>query len=177
MGDRRRTFRVHNAFEHRLILQVLLTTFVVINLTLALAYYHLFSSGVLSALPSAGLGVVAGLELVGLAVIYALSLKASRKATGPVYAFRRKLEHLKAGDLASHDAIRAGDYFRDVEALMDEATRDLAERIERIEALVNELGDYLPDDVQSRESYAALQRELAHFRPHSNDSGAPETAS
>ena len=159
MTDQRKQLRVKGKFQDRVILDVILVIFVLVNLLIVFSVFAVESIqdlGRLKMTLAAGLAIG---EFGGLAVVYYLGLRASHKIAGPVFALERRLDELASGNLAARLQFRQGDHFKETADKLNSTVDVLSERIAsvrlRAESLQQELGE--------SESLAKLIAELDFF--------------
>ena len=121
---------VNKDFQHRFIMQTVLLTFTLINILVIFVYLLLNTLPAFQKVVFMLSGSVVALELVGFALVYYLSLKASHKIAGPVFVFERQLRKMASGDLSGTINLRKGDRFHPIKDVINELTTTYRERIQ-----------------------------------------------
>jgi methyl-accepting chemotaxis protein len=155
MNDARNTIMIKREFQHNLMLQTVLSTFITLNVIILLGFYlsDFFSDSdsVVDRFPL----VLAVLEVIGVAGVYFVSQRISFHIAGPVYAIERTLRSIQDGDLLVFLKLRPGDSFLEAADTINETTAGLRERIIEMKTVV--------DEIQGDDPAAAKLRELLSY--------------
>lgn len=160
MGEQRSQLFVKHKFQKTMILEVMLITFIFINL-LVLAGFML-----LDYMPNLHQNkeyialAVAGFEIVGFFVVYRYNLRASHRIAGPLFSLQRNLQSVESGDIGFTMEVRQDDQFHELSDQMNKTVGSLRERLERVQLLAATLQQQ-PGNQQAAND---LVNELSHFR-------------
>lgn len=160
MSEQRSQLFIKQQFQRSLIVEVLLITFILINLIVIAGYFLIDSISDVQQLKRY-LGVtVAALEVVGFVVVYRFNLKSSHRIAGPVFVIERSLKSIEAGDLSFTMRLRQGDQFHEVKEQMNATVGELRQRLAKAQQLARKLQDQSSPDEALVD---ALLRELDYF--------------
>ncbi|MFT5482274.1 MAG: methyl-accepting chemotaxis protein [Halieaceae bacterium] len=136
MEDARSTIMIKREFQHNLMLQTVLSTFITLNVIIILGFYvsDVFSDddSMFDKFPL----VLAGLEVIGVAGVYFISQRISFRIAGPVYAIERTLRSIQEGDLMVFVKLRPGDSFMEAADTINDTTSGLRERMLEMKSVV-----------------------------------------
>lgn len=169
MAEQRRQLLIKRRFQQSLILEVLLVTFILLNIIVIAGYLLIDSIADVQQLKHYLALMVAGVEVVGFAVVYRFNLKASHRIAGPVFVIERSLKQIGAGDLSFTMRLRQGDQFQEVRQQMNDSVDSLRQRIASAQRLARQ--------IQSRDSTDSalveqLVQELDYFKTEREAAGA-----
>lgn len=164
MEEHRHTVIVKNQFQHRVILNTVLMTFISLNGIIIVGY--LLSDYFASLeLPGATLAItLAGTELLALGVVYLISRRISFRIAGPVYAIEKKMRTFAGGDLTVHITLRKDDYFHEVSSGVNETIDNFHEHIDAIKECAHQLKQELAQHKLDSPRIDALLQELSFFK-------------
>ena len=169
MENQRRTLIVDRQFQFQLILEVLLITFISINVVV-IAIFLLGSGTMVPADTSLLLGVgIASVEIVALLVILWLARSLSNRIAGPVYRVCRTIEAVSNGDLTARVQLRERDHFGEQADNINKALTRIHDRVERLQGLARKLRENPSPDNVTR-----IERELLDFQTDSNPRAGTE---
>ncbi len=150
MAEQRKQLRVKKEFQDRIIFDVILVIFILVNLLIVFSVFAVETvqdMGRLKMTLAAGLAIG---EFGGLAVIYYLGLRTSHKIAGPVFALERRMDGLASGDLATRLQFRQGDHFKETADKLNSTVDVLRGKVssirDHVEALQSTLGQSAPLD-------------------------------
>ena len=157
MDDARSIIMIKREFQHNLMLQTVLSTFITLNVIILLGFYvsDFFAdeNSMFDKFPI----VLAILEVIGVTVVYFVSQRISFHIAGPVYAIERTLRAIQEGDLMVMLKLRPGDSFMDAADTVNDTTTSLREHMIEIK----EAADAIPGDDPS---VARLRELLAYYK-------------
>lgn len=160
MADQRSRLIIKRHFQRSMILEILLITFLLINLIVIVGYLLIDSINDIQQLKHYLGFTVAGLEAIGFAVVYRYNLKASHRIAGPLFVIERNLKYIQAGDLSFAMRLRQGDRFHEVKDQFNLTLTDLRERIAKAQQLAARVQANGNDHAAADE----LVQTLAHFK-------------
>lgn len=137
MPDRRQQLIILGTFQRRIILGAVLGSILLINIVLILGF--LLDPQLLNRIDTIDTAIIAIVELATIGLIFYLSLLASNKIAGPMYAFDKVLQRIREGDLSARLHLRHGDIFVDVAEEMNQTFDALSARIEQLKTTVAQL--------------------------------------
>lgn len=76
-------------------------------------------------------GLVAKTSIIGLAVVFGLSLFFSYFVAGPIYRFEKMLEDMRNGDISGYVKLRKHDEFKEVADLFNQMLASLRNRVKK----------------------------------------------
>ncbi len=139
MSDARSIIMIKREFQHNLMLQTVLSTFITLNVIILLGFYvsDFFADddSMVDKFPL----VLAVLEVIGVTVVYFVSQRISFHIAGPVYAIERTLRSIQEGNLMVTLRLRPGDSFMDAADTVNDTTTVLRERMIEIKAAADVL--------------------------------------
>jgi len=156
--DKRRQMYVKRQFQQSMILEVMLFTFILINVIVTVAYWMMDAIVDIQALKMYLAYTIAGFEVIGFIGIYHYNLKASHRIAGPIFNAERCLQKLEAGDLSGEMRLRSTDQFPELAEQINSTTASVRQRIANAQALATSL-----QRDNNPETLAALIEELEHF--------------
>ena len=106
---------------------------------------------------------IALIEVVVIAAIFIISVFASNKIAGPMYAFDKVLKQIREGDLSARLHLRPGDIFHSVADEMNETLADLQSRIDNLQQSTRQLDQLECHDREQQRLLKELQEQLKHF--------------
>jgi len=160
MVEQRSELFVKHKFQKTMILEVLLITFILINI-LVLAFFLL-----LDHMPTLHQNkeyialAVAGFEVIGFFIVYRYNRRASHRIAGPLFSVQRKLESMAAGNIDFTMEVRQDDQFHELSHQMNATVVSLREHIEKIRTLATNL-EKQPGNQQLA---SELVKELNYFK-------------
>lgn len=168
MKNRRLQFKVKDDFQNRVMLEIILVTFIFINSLVIVSFVALESihdfyqfKFILSAALGTG-------EICGLAIIYYFSLRTSHRIAGPVFMLERGLMAFGEGDFTFRIKLRKEDFLQDSADLYNDTANDLGEKMSRLAATVETLR-HLPDQTPAAlQTIELLRQHLEEFKTSSN---------
>lgn len=145
MLNRRRTLKVKDKFQDRMILEVVLVTFVFINMLVISGLVTMETmQDLLNLKVTLAVALTVG-ELSGLGFIYYFSLKASHRIAGPVFMIERRLSEIANGDLTVQLKLRKEDHFQETSDELNNCVNSLREKISAIKAAATDVQLELDD--------------------------------
>jgi methyl-accepting chemotaxis protein len=163
MNDMRKTIMIKREFQQHLMLQTVLMTFFVLNITIVAVF---FSSDYLGRGPELFknlIALLAVLEIVGVAIVYLISKRISFRIAGPVYALERTLRWVGEGDLTPELVLRDGDFFQEAAQTLNTTNSILRDRVVHMQELASRIDSPSPE-------HAQLVEALAWFKTVPDDS-------
>lgn len=156
MNESRNTVMVKEKFQNQMMMQTVLTTFITLNVIVMLSF--LFEEQLNNADYTVNLFslFIAGLELVGIGVVYLISKRISFRIAGPVYAIERSLRSVNEGDLTVQLKLRDGDYFFEASDTLNTTIHSLRTRVDIMQQLCTQL-----ENADNPEERSKLQKSLA----------------
>jgi sensor histidine kinase YesM len=174
MAEQRKQLFIKRRFQQNMILEVLLITFILINLIVIAGYLVIDSMSDIQQLKQTLAFMVAGFEIIGFAVVYRFNVKSSHRIAGPVFVIERSLKFIESGDLAFTMRLRQGDQFLEVCDQVNSTVGALRERVARVQQLAHQLRD---GDGSDRTVADQLVQELDFFKTQQTSSSAAGDAS
>lgn len=164
MPNRRKILKVKNKFQDRMILEVILTTFIFINVLVIAAFFAIENAQDFVRL-KLGLAIaLATGEVGGLAIIYHYSLKQSHRIAGPVYMLERRLNEIASGNLAVTLHLRKNDYFHDTSDVLNKCAASLKQKVANVRDTAEALGKVDGLNSESKELVNTLLAQLDEFQ-------------
>lgn len=170
MGEQRSQLLIKRQFQQSLILEVMLATFVFINLIVIIGYLLIDSIADVQQLKRYLGFAVAALEIVGFVVVYRINLRSSHRIAGPVFVIERSLRQIEVGELDFTMRLRQGDQFQEVCEQMNTTVTGLRQRIGRAQQLARQLHRQASPEPALVEQ---LVRELDYFRTEADADAVP----
>lgn len=159
---------VKRQFQQSMVLEVLLLTFIMINMIVIVAYWMMDSISDLHTMKQYLAYTIGGMEIIGFIAIYKINLEASHRIAGPIFNLERCLRRMQNGELDFTMKLRSKDQFQEMAAEVNETMGSIGSRI----ASARQLAERIRDNPQQSEELAQqLIDELAHFK--TNESSAP----
>lgn len=137
MPSRRHQLIILGDFQRRLIMGAVFGGILLINLILIV--WFLLDPQLLNQIDTLDTLAIALVELAIMALIFYLSLLASNKIAGPMYAFDKVLQQIREGDLTARLHLRHGDIFVDVSHEMNQTFDEFCAQINRLKATAAQL--------------------------------------
>lgn len=132
MSNRRRILRVKNKFQDQMIVEIILTTFIFINMLVIVSFFAIESVRDIFRLKFTLAMALAAGEFGGLLIVYFYTLKASHKIAGPVYMIERRLKEIGTGNLTVSLRLRKSDHFHDTCDVLNHTVEQLRSRVQAI---------------------------------------------
>ena len=173
MGEKRSQLYVKRHFQQSMILEVLLITFILINIIVMVGYLMIDSIANIQQLKEYLAYSVAGLEIMGFLLVYRYNLKASHRIAGPIFTTERCLKSIESGDLAFAMKLRKKDQFHELGEQMNTTVDQLRERIDKAQELAKQLQEMPGTDSLIINQ---LVQELSYFKtePALSKDGEPK---
>ena len=92
---KRRQKYVKRQFQHSMLLQALLTTFIIVNIIVMAIFWAMDSFSDLHQLKIYLAGTIVSLEIIGFIASYKLNLEASHRIAGPIFSMERCLRNVE----------------------------------------------------------------------------------
>lgn len=128
MQERRRSLIAIRSIQVPLILQSVLASFILINTVLIIAF--LIGGALSGPIARLYLGMaVAAVEIICLVAVFMVARRQSSRIVGPFYRIEELAHRLKKGDLTARANIRTNDYFTEQVGALDDALRELHDRV------------------------------------------------
>jgi len=137
MPSRRHQLIILGDFQRRLIMGAVFGGIFLINLLLIV--WFLLDPQLLNQIDILDTLAIALVELAIMALIFYLSLLASNKIAGPMYAFDKVLQQIREGDLTARLHLRHGDIFVDVSHEMNQTFDEFCAQINQLKATAAQL--------------------------------------
>ncbi|MFK7994868.1 MAG: hypothetical protein AB8B87_12065 [Granulosicoccus sp.] len=135
MDEQRSQLFVKHKFQKTMILEVLLITFIMINL-LVLAGFVLLDHVPNLHQHKEYIGLaIAGFEVIGFIFVYRYNRRASHRIAGPLFSLQRKLKSIETGDIGFTMEVRQDDQFHELCDQMNKTVNSLRERVTRFRQL------------------------------------------
>ena len=157
MTELRKTIMIKREFQQHLMLQTVLMTFFVLNITIIAVFFLSDYLGSGAQLFKNLVGLLAVLEITGVAVVYVISKRISFRIAGPVYAVERTLRWIGEGDLTVILRLREGDFFQEAAQTLNSTNTILRDRIAHLQELAARVDSQSPE-------YNQLVEALAWFK-------------
>ncbi|MEN8259317.1 MAG: methyl-accepting chemotaxis protein [Pseudomonadota bacterium] len=168
MKNRRYTLVVDKDFQYNQISKAILTMIILGNTALVILLLLLKSEAV-QLLDITAATILAISELLMVAGIFYLGLKATHRIAGPALAVKNALEQLGNGDLTARVTLRETDYLQDIGDSFNANAERLDSKIKTIQALARSLNASLDGNDGGVQMARDLERALAAFNTR-NDS-------
>lgn len=158
MTEQRSQLFVKHVFQRTMILEVMLITFVFINVLVIIGFVLLDTvPNLIQHKEYVGLAI-ALFEVIGFFMVYRFNLRASHRIAGPLFSLQRNLKSVEAGDIGFTMEVRQGDQFHELSNQMNATVGSLRDRMERVQELVSSLqrqpgNQQLLNDIVSELSY------------------------
>ncbi len=156
MNESRNTVMVKEKFQNQLMMQTVLTTFITLNVIVMLSFLLEEQLNNADYTINVFSLFVAGLELVGIAVVYLISKRTAFRIAGPVYAIERSLRSVNEGDLTVQLTLRDGDYFFEASDTLNNTILTLKTRVDMMQQLCAQL-----ENTDNPEQRSKLQKSLS----------------
>ncbi len=164
MQNRRKILKVKNKFQDRMILEVILTTFIFINVLVIASFFAIESIHDFFRLKMTLAVALATGEVGGLAIIYYYSLKSSHRIAGPVYMLERRMDELANGNLTASVHLRKGDYFHETGDVFNRCAASLKRKVSDVRATADALSKVDGLNSESKELVNTLLAQLDSFQ-------------
>lgn len=161
MSNRRHQLIILGSLQWRIIIGAILGVILLINTVIILWFFlspQLFAH--IDPIDTIGLAVF---ELSVVAVVFYLSLFASNKIAGPMYAIKKCLAQIREGDLTARLHLRRGDLFMDVAGDVNETFDEIAKTINRLKAISERLNGANSGNEERERAAKELSAELQRF--------------
>lgn len=172
MGEQRNQLIIKQQFQQNMILQVMLVTFIMINVIVIFGYILIDSMADIQQLKRYLAFSVAGLEIIGFIFVYKINIKSSHRIAGPIFVLERSLKAIEAGDLSFTMRLRKNDQFQEVKDQMNLTLTKLNQRIGIAQQLAGQLQKSSHVDVQLVEQ---LVDQLSFFKTEEVTSQSGQT--
>lgn len=179
MAEQRSQLFIKRQFQQSMILEVILITFILINVIVIAGYLVIDSISDIQQIKAILAYTVAALEIVGFFVVYRYNLKASHRIAGPIFTLERCIAAFAAGDLTVNMRLRKNDQFQEICESMNRAIGALRERVENVQMLTaelqkqtgteNDVMNNLLDELNYFKTKLALSKEGGHEREVGRD--------
>ena len=151
---------VKRQFQHSMLLQALLITFIIVNVIVMAIFWAIDTFSDLHQLKIYLAFTIASLEVIGFIVSYKLNLEASHRIAGPIFSMERCLNNIEFGDLTSTLSLRRTDQFPETAEQFNSTVNSVRTRINNAQ--------YLAAQIQQHPEHAPelsqqLVDELAFF--------------
>jgi len=166
MPNRRHQLIILGNFQRRIILGAVFGSIFLVNLVLIIGF--LLDPQLINHIDTSDTVAIAVVELAVMSLVFYLSLLASNKIAGPMYAFNKVLAQIREGDLTARLHLRHGDICMDVAQEMNATFEQFATQIEGM----RELSDKLKQCREESERQALLQSldaKLRQFKTRTDD--------
>lgn len=131
MQERRQSLIAIRSIQVPLILQSVLVSFILINIVLIIAF--LIGSAMADPVGRLYLAIsIAAVEIICLAGVFFAARKQSNQIVGPIYRIGEFARRIREGDLTARVSTRDGDYFPDQVSALDDAVREIHDRLHEI---------------------------------------------
>jgi len=164
MAEKRSQLIVKQAFQHSMIIEIMLVMFILLNIMVTIGYLIIDSIDDAQQLMIILPMVLVGLEVIGFFVVYKITVKTSHRIAGPLFVIERNLKQLEQGDLCSTLTLRKSDYFHEVTDQLNTTMESLRERIEKVQQLARNLQKNTRNNEETSKIAAELLQELEHFK-------------
>ena len=168
MHNRRHHLIILGSYQRRIIAGAVMTAILLINVILV--SWFLLDPTLIGRIDTVDTLIIAGVEMAVIGLIFVLSLVASNKIAGPIYAFEKVLKQVRAGDLSARLHLRPGDICHSVADEMNVTFEELNERVEAIKVSIEKLNAAEGDPGRQQALIDELQEQLGHF----NNQGGEE---
>ncbi len=159
MQERRKQIIIKSGMQQHLAIHTILFVFISVNVIATVGMVILHSTDDMIDIRFYLPFIIATLEIVGIVIVYRLSLKDSLRIAGPVYVFEKALNEVRQGNLTTEVHLRKGDYLHDVKDELNETLQILNTKISTLQRLANEAGKIS----QGNEPLDKLTQELTFF--------------
>lgn len=139
MAEQRTRLLVKHKFQKTMILEVMLITFIFINLLVLAGFVLLDYMPNLHQNKEYIALVIAVFEIIGFFGVYRYNLHASHRIAGPLFSLQRNLKSIETGDLGFTMEVRQDDQFHELSDQMNKTVGSLRERLERAQVLASTL--------------------------------------
>jgi len=157
---KRRQKYVKRQFQHSMLLQALLTTFIIVNIIVMAIFWAMDSFSDLHQLKIYLAGTIVSLEIIGFIASYKLNLEASHRIAGPIFSMERCLRNVEKGNLTSTLKLRETDQFPETAEQLNSTVNSVRTRINNAQYLAAQIQQH-PE--QSVELSQQLVEELEFF--------------
>jgi len=153
--EQRSQLYVKRQFQQNMVLEMILITFILINVIVTVTYWMMDTFGDIQLMKEYLAYTIAALEVVGFIGIYRYNLKASHRIAGPIFNAERCLQKMADGDLNVHMRLREKDQFPELASQINQTAEALRSRVSNAQALARSL-----QQDQDPEKRAALVADL-----------------
>jgi len=168
MENRRHHLIILGTFQRKIITTAVLSAILLINVVLIT--WFLIDPVLISRIDTSDILVIALVEVAIIATISILSLLASNKIAGPMYAFDKVLKEIRGGDLSARLHLRPGDICHRVASEMNETFDDLDSRITVLKDNLIRLQQLECHDTAQQALIEEMKSQLDHFtNQHTTD--------
>ena len=164
MENRRHHLIILGSYQRKLIISAVMTAILLLNLVLIT--WFLVDPGLIGKFETRDTFAIALVEVAIIAAIFVLSLFASNKIAGPMYAFDKVLKEIRAGNLSARLHLRPGDICHNVASEMNETFDELENRITAIKEILAKLQELEGNDSTQQTLLSEIRVQLEHFTHH-----------
>ena len=157
---KRKQMYVKRQFQHSMLLQSILITFIIINIIVMATCWAIDSFLDLHQLKVYLAWTIASIEIVGFIVLYKLNLSASHRIAGPIFSMERCLEKVEKGNLTGTLKLRKTDQFPETAEQLNSTVSAVRSRINSAQYLAAQIQQH-PE--QSEKLAQQLVEELDFF--------------
>lgn len=174
MSEQRKQLIVKKKFQYSLVMETVLTMFIMINILVIAAYFIINSVADLQTVKQNLIYAVVSSEILAVFVVFQLNIKESHRIAGPLTVLESNLRKVKQGDLCPTMVLRQKDHFHEVKDIFNQTIGDMREKITTIKVIANKAKEALPDSADS-EAIDQLLQELAYFKVEAEKTAEPST--
>lgn len=164
-SSRRHQMVVNSRYQYQVIARVVLTSILVVNAFLIVAYL-LAEPGLLALATPSNAMILGFSELVIASLAFFFGLRHSLKVAGPFYVLAQSVEKMGQGDLTIHVKLRHGDSFQDVADTVNDCANSLRGKILEIKQTAAEISRQT-EMQQIQQLAEQLQQQLAGLQTES----------
>jgi len=165
MPNRRHQLIILGDFQRRIILAAVFGGILLVNLVLIIGF--LLDPQLLNYIDTSDTMAIAVVELAVIALLFYLSLLASNKIAGPMYAFDKVLMRIREGDLTARLHLRHGDICMNVAQEMNVTVEHIATQMKEMQELSDRLNQ-CQDENERKKLLQSLDEKLKQFQTHTD---------
>lgn len=160
--EQRKTLIVKPKFQQKMLLEVVLITFILVNTIVTVGYFLMDSLAGSYHLKETLSITIASIEILGFVIIYHLNLKSSNKIAGPIYNLEGCLSSVESGNLMTEMKMRDNDEFQEMSRQFNATTKSLRTRLNQVQFLADQIKSEHEGDPKVQE----LVDQLEWFNTH-----------
>lgn len=176
-SEQRNQYLIKPRFQHSMMLETLLVSFILVNSIVIFGYFLLETTSDLQSFRQYLAYSIASIEVLAFIVIYFVNRRLSHRIAGPVYKIEGILSSLAQGDFRVKMSLREKDHFQELSEQVNTLVGTLREPLDESQQLAREIQiTVMEGKAVSQESIDELVRRLEFFKVSGSSEPASATA-